>query len=224
MPLVYDVYGTLLDVNAAARIAADEKGMEKFKPLAQQVSATWRQRQLAHTWLMTLMGCYDDFWEITCRTLDMTLAEYDLADNQLIRERLLALYLDLEAYDEVPQELTRMRDKKFQLGILSNGTPSMLERALKTAKIAEHFDHVLSVDVLACYKPKPSTYQLAIDTFGCKAGEITFFSSNAWDIAGATHFGFNTIWINRAGLIWDAPNPKPKQEAKSLKEAHALIA
>ena len=136
---------------------------------------------------------------------------------------MLALYLDLEAYDEVPQELQHMRDKKFQLGILSNGTPSMLERALKTAKIAEHFDHVLSVDALGSYKPKQSVYQLACDTFGCQADEITFFSSNAWDIAGATHFGFNTIWINRGGLIWDAPNPKPKQEAKSLKEAHGLI-
>ena len=92
MPLVYDVYGTLLDVDAATRIAAAEPGMEALAREEGRISALWRQRQLAHSWLISLMQCYQPFWEITCTTLDLTLDEVGITDPK-IRARLLDLYL-----------------------------------------------------------------------------------------------------------------------------------
>lgn len=222
MPLVYDVYGTLLDVDAATRQAAAEPGMETLKDHGVLLSQRWRQRQLAHSWLNSLMQCYQPFWDITAATLDMTLDELGI-DDPSVRQRLLDLYLDLAAYDEVATELNRMSSAGHHLAVLSNGNPEMLERALGAAGIKACFDAVLSVDDLRIYKPHPRVYGLVTDHFDCRPEDVTFFSSNPWDIAGAGHFGFRTIWINRAGRHWDAPQPGPWKEATSLGEAHSWL-
>ena len=223
MPYVYDVYGTLLDVDAATREAAAEPGMEAFAPVAGEVSARWRQRQLALTWQRSLMGDYADFWTITQNALDPTLEEAGLAAPGL-RERLLELYLRLSAFGEVPRELAAARAAGHRLGVLSNGNPEMLEAALGSAGILGFFDHVLSVDALRVFKPHPSVYRLAVEAFGCRAGDITFFSSNNWDVAAAGASGFRTVWVNRAGRVWDAPPPLPGHRVASLGEGHAVAA
>ncbi|MGC6484323.1 MAG: haloacid dehalogenase type II [Candidatus Puniceispirillales bacterium] len=222
MPLVYDVYGTLLDVDAATRQAVREPGMEALAEQAERLSMLWRQRQLAHSWLNTLMQRYQPFWEITCTTLDMTLDELGISDAG-IRQWLLDLYLDLAAYDEVAGELAAMAAAGHKLAVLSNGNPGMLDRALGHAGITALFDAVLSVDEIAEYKPRPAVYALVTARFDCDPADVVFFSSNPWDIAGAGHFGFRTIWINRARRHWDAPQPGPWKETTSLAEAHSLL-
>ena len=222
MPLVYDVYGTLLDVDAATRQAATEPGMDVLAEKGAQLSALWRQRQLAHSWLNSLMQRYQPFWDITAETLDLTLAELKIEDAAM-RRWLLDLYLDLAAYDEVAGELAAMADKGHALAVLSNGNPEMLERALGSAGISDLFDAVLSVDSIGIFKPHPDVYRLVTSYFDCPAAEVTFFSSNPWDIAGAGHFGFRTIWVNRTSRAWDAPTPGPWREANSLASAHSLL-
>ena len=222
MPLVYDVYGTLLDVDAATRLAAAEPGREVLAEKGAQLSALWRQRQLAHSWLNSLMQRYQPFWDITAETLDLTLAELNI-DDPALRQRLLDLYLDLAAYDEVAGELAAMAGQGHALAVLSNGNPGMLERALGSAGISGYFDAVLSVDSIGVFKPHPDVYGLVTSHFDCPAAEVTFFSSNPWDIAGAGHFGFRTIWVNRSRRAWDAPTPGPWREADSLASAHSLL-
>ena len=250
MLLVYDVYGTLLDIDAATRAAASqsagqsagqgakqgpkkESGQDSKQESKQEsggtfadnvdlISQRWRQRQLAQTWLRSLTGQYTDFWTITCDALDVTLAELGIKDEAL-REELLALYLNLEAYDEVLPQLEAMIAKGHKLAVLSNGNPFMLERALGNAKIIGCFDAVLSVDTLKVYKPDSRVYEMVTQRFDCTPNEVRFFSSNNWDVAGAGHFGFQTLWINRAGRLWDAPPPLPWREVKSLAAAHQAI-
>ncbi|XDZ66403.1 haloacid dehalogenase type II [Alphaproteobacteria bacterium LSUCC0684] len=222
MPLVFDVYGTLLDVDAAAREAAAEPGMSSIKENWAPLSAAWRQRQLSYSWLRSLMGEYVDFWQITTNALDVTLEELAISD-QAVRERLLQLYTRLSAYDEVTAELTAMKNAGHQLGVLSNGSPSMLENALEGAGIAPLLDQVLSVDAIGIYKPDMRVYAMVTDAYGCAPGDVTFFSSNNWDVAGAGTFGFRTIWVNRAGRIWDDLPRSPDHVVASLEEAMELI-
>lgn len=222
MPLVYDVYGTLLDVDAATRIAAAEPGMEQLARDEARISALWRQRQLAHSWLNSQMQRYQPFWEITVATLEMTLDELGIDDNR-VRDRLLDLYLDLSPYAEVAAALEDMAAAGQKLAVLSNGNPQMLDRALGSAGLDTLFVAVLSVDAVRCFKPHPDVYRLVTKQFDCAAEDVTFFSSNPWDIAGAGHFGFRTIWINRNGRHWDAPQPGPWQTAPCLATAHSLL-
>lgn len=222
MPLVFDVYGTLLDVDAAAREAAAEPGMAALEDNWAQLSASWRQRQLSYSWLRTLMGEYIDFWQITSDALDVTLNELEIS-NADVRERLLQLYTRLSAYDEVPEQLRLMKEQGHQLGVLSNGSPSMLQSALESAKILGFLDQVLSVDDIGIYKPDRRVYAQVTEAYGCTPGDVTFFSSNNWDVAGAGTFGFRTIWVNRAGRIWDDLPRSPDHVVSSIKEAMALI-
>ena len=194
--IVFDAYGTLLDVDAAAREAAAEPGMEALQENWLPIAKGWRERQLRYSWLCSMMGKYDDFWELTERALDATLEEHALASDGSIRDRLLSLYSDLSAYEEVPDVLANLKAAGHKLAVLSNASPSMLVKALDAAGISQWFNELISVDVLKCYKPTPAVYQLVTERFNCKPSEVTFFSSNNWDVSGAGAFGFKTIWVN----------------------------
>ena len=215
---VFDAYGTLLDVDAAAREAAAEPGMEALKENWLPIAKGWRERQLRYSWLCSMMGKYDDFWELTIRALDTTLEEHALASNDKVRARLLSLYSELSAYQEVPEVLSDLKAAGHRLAVLSNASPSMLVKALDAAGISEWFDELLSVDVLKCYKPTPAVYQLIPERFDCKPSDVTFFSSNNWDVSGAGAFGFKTIWVNRTGVAWDNLPGKPDIIVNSISE------
>jgi 2-haloacid dehalogenase len=220
---VFDAYGTLLDVDAAAREAAAEPGMEDLKENWLPIAKGWRERQLRYSWLCSMMGKYDDFWELTIRALDTTLEEHALASNDKLRARLLSLYSELSAYQEVPEVLANLKAAGHRLAVLSNASPSMLVKALDAAGISEWFDELLSVDVLKCYKPTPAVYQLIPERFDCKPSDVTFFSSNNWDVSGAGAFGFKTIWVNRTGVAWDNLPGKPDIIVNSISEAQLNI-
>ena len=220
---VFDAYGTLLDVDSAARKAATEQGMEALKENWLPIAKGWRERQLRYSWLCSMMGKYDDFWELTIRALDTTLEEHALASNDKVRARLLSLYSELSAYQEVPEVLANLKAAGHRLAVLSNASPSMLVKALDAAGISEWFDELLSVDVLKCYKPTPAVYQLIPERFDCKPSDVTFFSSNNWDVSGAGAFGFKTIWVNRTGVAWDNLPGKPDIIVNSISEAQLNI-
>jgi 2-haloacid dehalogenase len=190
--VVFDAYGTLFDVNSAAARCRDALG-----PQADAFSATWRRKQLEYSWLRSLMGAHADFWQLTAEALDYACERHAIADASL-RQRLLEVYRELSAYPEVPAMLRAIRDAGFKTAILSNGAPAMLQAAVAAASLAAQFDQVLSVEAVGVFKPHPSVYQLAIDRLGVAAARICFVSSNGWDIAGAAHFGFRAVWINRA--------------------------
>jgi len=215
---VFDAYGTLLDVDAAAREAAAEPGMEALKEQWLSIAKGWRERQLRYSWLCSMMGRYDDFWTLTTRALDAILEECGLASNKEIRDRLLSLYGELSAFDEVPGVLSNLKASGHKLAVLSNASPNMLETATKAAGIYHYFDALLSVDVLKCYKPTPSVYKLVTEHFDCNPNDVTFFSSNNWDISGAGAFGFTTVWINRSGVAWDTLPGYPDKIASSIRE------
>ena len=222
MPYVFDVYGTLLDVDSAARLAASEPGMEFFADTWPELSAKWRARQLSHSWLRTTMQQYINFWEITEIALDVSLAEMGL-DDPKFRARLLSLYTGLSAYDDALTALDMLRQRGQSCSVLSNGPPDMLEQALASSGMKSKFDHVLSVDSLQLYKPDPAVYQLVLDAYRCTAKDVIFFSSNHWDISGAGSFGFKTIWVNRAGQNWEGLPTPPSYEVATLTEAVALM-
>ena len=221
--IVFDAYGTLVDVDAAAREAAAEPGMEALQENWLPIAKGWRERQLRYSWLCSMMGKYDDFWELTERALDATLEEHALASDGSIRDRLLSLYSDLSAYEEVPDVLANLKAAGHKLAVLSNASPSMLVKALDAAGISQWFNELISVDVLKCYKPTPAVYQLVTERFNCKPSEVTFFSSNNWDVSGAGAFGFKTIWVNRTGVAWDNLPGKPNSIISSISDAQLNI-
>lgn len=215
---VFDAYGTLFDVASAARALKDELG-----PRWEGIAAVWRQKQVEYTWLRSLMSDYADFRTVTADALDYALATHNLNDPALTA-RLMGLYDQLEAYPEVPAVLTRLKAAGMQTAILSNGSPAMLASAVSNAGLQPLLDDVLSVDSLRIYKPDQRVYALASERFGLEPGEIAFFSSNGWDAAGAAHFGFRVVWVNRFGQPRERLPAPPEAEVTNLTQAAELIA
>ena len=142
------------------------------------------------------MHRYRDFWTLTGAALDFAMERHGIADVAL-RADLLDAYRRLDAYAEVVPMLAALKAAGIRTAILSNGSPAMLDSAIIAAGIADVLDVTISVDEIGIYKPDPRVYDLALRRLGVGAAEVTFQSSNAWDVAGAAAFGLRTFWINR---------------------------
>lgn len=207
---VFDAYGTLFDVASAAAHARDELG-EKGAPLAD----LWRTKQLQYTWLRSLMGRHVDFWQVTSDALDYAMASMALADAAL-RDRLMALYLQLDAYPDVADALARLKAAGMKLAILSNGAPKMLAAACAHSGLDRLLDDVLSVESVGVFKPHPSVYRLPVDRFALPAGRMCFLSSNAWDAHAAKANGYRVVWCNRFGQAPERIPETPDGEIATL--------
>lgn len=195
---IFDAYGTLFDVAAAAREAATEPEYAHFADDWPAVADHWRQKQLQYTWLRAVAHAHDDFWQVTQDGLDWALEKTGHDGDSALRERLLALYWELQCYPEVPEMLRRLKTAGLNTAILSNGSPDMLTGAVRSAGIEDVLDDVLSVESVGVFKPDARVYDLVAMRFGCDKAEVLFCSSNGWDAGCATGYGFQTVWVNRA--------------------------
>lgn len=212
---IFDAYGTLFDVAAAARIAAAEPGREAFADRWPQIATHWRLKQLQYTWLRAVMQQHCDFWQVTQDGLDWAL-EAEGFDDPELRERLLQLYWELEAYPEVPAMLAALKTRGMNTAILSNGSPPMLDGAVRSAGIGDLLDDMLSVDSVGIFKPADAVYDLVLGRFGCVKDEVLFVSSNGWDAAAAAGYGFTTVWVNRASEPVDRLPARPHHQLSDL--------
>lgn len=219
---IFDAYGTLFDVAAAARSAAAETGRESFARHWPAIAEKWRLKQLQYTWLRAVMGEHIGFWQVTQDGLDWALESEGLHEDSALRERLLQLYWELAAFPEVPDMLTALKAAGKRTAILSNGAPDMLDGAVRSAGIGDLLDDVLSVESVGIYKPAREVYDLVGQRFGCAPGEVLFVSSNGWDACAAAGYGFRTVWVNRAGDPVDRLPAAPERQLRDLTGIPAL--
>ena len=214
--IIFDAYGTLFDVNSAA-----EKCKEKIGDKWESFANYWRTTQLEYTWLRSLMGKHKDFWQVTEDSLDKSMRAFDIKIS--MKNELLNLYKFLSTFDEVPRSLKTLKEKKYKLAILSNGTPKLLNELIKNNDLENIFDDIFSVEEVGVYKPDSRVYDIPIKKYRIKKNEIAFLSANTWDVSGGGNFGYNSIWVNRSNNIFDNLDYKPKYEIKDLNKLISLL-
>jgi 2-haloacid dehalogenase len=215
---VFDAYGTLFDVHGPMRRLAAEIGDK-----AEEISRLWRQKQLEYTWLRSLMGVHADFWHVTGEALDYALAQYGVEEPGL-KDEIMALYLKLDAYPEVVEALEAVKAKGKLTAILSNGSPSMLESAVRHAGVERLLNSVLSVEDVGIYKPSRRVYRHAMQKLQIQeAASVCFVSANTWDAQGAAQFGFQSVRVDRFGLQDDRIPGRPAAYIKDLSGLAELI-
>ena len=207
--IIFDAYGTLFDVNSAAEKCKDKIG-EKWEPF----SNFWRTTQLEYTWLRSLMGRHKDFWQITEDSLDKSMKVFKIKPS--MKDELLNLYKVLSPFKEVQETLKKLKEKKFKLAILSNGTPSLIKELVKSNNLENLFDDIFSIEEVGVYKPNSEVYDMPIKKYKIKKNEVAFLSSNSWDVSGGGNYGFQAIWVNRNNNIFDNLDYKPRSEIKDL--------
>jgi len=216
--LVFDAYGTLLNVQSVLDVAVEMLG-EK----AGGVVDLWRSKQLEYSWLRTMTGTYADFDQVSRDALSYALAFHGAEIGAEERQRLLDAWFRPEPFPDVPAALGALKELGVPLAILSNGSPAMLELALKHSGLLDLFDHVLSVDAVKRFKPDPAVYWLVEERMGVAPGETLFVSSNGFDVAGAKAFGFHVCWINRTGRPLDVLGQTPDHVITSMVELAGVV-
>ena len=214
--IIFDAYGTLFDVNSAA-----EKCKEKIGDKWEGFANYWRTTQLEYTWLRSLMNRHKDFWQITEDSLDKSMIFFNI--DQSMRNELLDLYKILSTFPEVKEVLSKLKERKIKLAILSNGTPSLLNELVKSNNLNNIFDDIFSIEEVGIYKPDSKVYNIPIKKYQIKQNEVAFLSANTWDVSGGGNYGYNSIWVNRNNNIFDKLDYKPKKQIKNLKEILDLI-
>lgn len=215
--VVFDAYATLFDVQGLSQVC------EVIYPgRGAALAELWRRKQLEYTWLLSLMGQYQDFWMVTRMALHHSCGALVLPLSADHQAQLLESYLTLEPYPEVPPVLRRLSGR-FPLAILSNGTEAMLGELLHHNRLEGYFSQILSVESVKIYKPNPKVYDLAVRAFFAIPEEIVFVSSNGWDVAGAKAFGFRVAWCNRTGAAPETHAPDPDWTVGNLEELESLL-
>ena len=214
--IIFDAYGTLFDVNSAAKMCKNKIG-NKWESFANY----WRTTQLEYTWLRSLMGKHKDFWQITEDSLEKSMKAFQIESK--MKNELLELYKILSPYPEVKETLEKIREKKYKLAILSNGTPGLLNELVKSNNLQNLFDDIFSVEEVGIFKPSSKVYDIPIKKYKIQKQEVAFLSANTWDVSGGGNYGYNSIWVNRNNSVFDKLDYKPKNEVKNLKSLNNLI-
>jgi len=214
--IIFDAYGTLFDVNSAAEKCKDKIG-EKWERFAN----FWRTTQLEYTWLRSLMDRHKDFWQVTEDSLDKSMKAFDIDPS--MRNELLNLYKVLSPFEEVPETLKTLKEKKFKLAILSNGTPSLLDELVKSNNLDNLFDDIFSIEQVGVYKPSSRVYDIPIKKYNINKSEIAFLSANTWDVSGGGNYGYQSIWVNRNNNIFDNLDFRPKYQITDLNKLIQLV-
>ena len=209
--IIFDAYGTLFDVNSAA-----EKCRSKIGDKWESFANYWRKTQLEYTWLRSLMGRHKDFWQITEDSLDKSMQAFNI--NKAMKNELLDLYKILSPYPEVKETLEKLKEKRYKLAILSNGTPALLNELVKSNGLQNLFDDIFSIEEVKIYKPSSKVYDMPIKKYSIKNEEVAFLSANTWDVSGGGNYGFTSIWVNRNKNIFDNLDYKPKNEISGLNQ------
>lgn len=207
----FDAYGTLFDVHSAAA-----RHQEAIGPTGERLSQLWRTKHLEYTWIHALTGRHTTFWRLAERSLDYAIAAVGGVPAGL-REKLLAAYRTLPAYPEVPEVLSALNQKGAKLAILTNGDPDLIEEAVSSAGLTGLFDALITVHEAGVFKPDRRVYALVCDRFGVQPSQISFQSSNRWDVAGSKAFGLHSVWINRTGAPDEYPDVPADQVIPDLR-------
>jgi 2-haloacid dehalogenase len=215
--VLFDAYGTLFDIHSAVARHAAMLGAD-----AARLSDLWRAKQLEYSWVLSLSGRYESFWDLTQKALDFALARCPSVDPAMKR-RLLQAYRVLDPYPEVAGVLATLREHGLSSAILSNGDPGMLAEAVQSARIDGLIDAVVSAESAGVFKTSPQVYQLAVSALGLDARAIIFVSGNRWDVAGAVAFGLPSIWVNRSGLPDEYAGLAPAATLRDLSGLAAML-
>ena len=216
--ILFDAYGTLLDVHSIAQLAD-----EIFPSQGAALSALLREKQIEYSRLRSMAGQYKSFWDITRDALHFACAVKGLDLSAANADRLMSQYAKLTPFPENIAVLKQLKALGLPLGVLTNGNKSMIDAALVNAQMQTYFDHVLSSESIQKFKPDPAIYQLGPNALNLPVSQIMFVSSNAWDACAAQWFGYQAFWINRANAMLERLDIEPAMQGKSLEDILAAF-
>lgn len=216
--IAFDAYATLFDVYCMEALAE-----EYFPGQGKALTILWRQKQIEYTRIRSMSNQFRTFWEVTRDALIFAARSLQLEMTDTQRQHLMNQYACLRPFPENLATLEALKAMGIPLAILSNGTHSMLDIAVKYNDMNQLFAHILSADSVQKFKTSPEVYQLAVDAFRLPKKDILFVSANAWDACAATWFGFTTFWVNRSQQPEEVLDVSPTATGRQLSDVLTYV-
>jgi 2-haloacid dehalogenase len=194
--VMFDLYGTVVDMQTGLTNAItpflQEKGW-RGRPGA--LVTWWRRTHFENSMIDALLHReHTPYRQIGQRALSYTLerAGIDHTDEEVAA--LVSAIEDLQPFPDVVAALEKLK-RRYQLAILSNGDPDMLEAARPHLQV--EFDHIISVAAAGSFKPHVATYRTAAELLGSPPDAILFVANHAFDCVGAKAYGMRTCFVDR---------------------------
>jgi 2-haloalkanoic acid dehalogenase, type II len=201
--VTFDSYSTLVDVDSA------EKALAERVTDPEPVSRRWRARSLEYTFVANAIDAYQPFYEMNRdalqHALDVSGADISTAE----RDEILAVYHELDVFDDVRDGITRLREGGYDCYVASNGNPAMLDSMVDHAEIGDLLVDTISADEIQTYKPAAELYQHAATRTDTPIEEIVHVTAGWFDVMGAHHAGMQTAWVDRKSTPWEPFGPSP---------------
>jgi 2-haloacid dehalogenase len=220
---VFDLFKTLVDIQSIDKIFFQLNiGVDDVKQLIE----SWHVKQLQYAWLLTLMGRFETFTDISIRALRYTARSYGIELSQEQIAKIVEARLHLELFPDSKKGIEDLRTKKKEiyLLVLSNGERNYLNTQLGNVGLLSSLDFIISAEEVCSYKPSPQVYGLASKRLNIPLSELALVSSNLWDIAGAKAAGMQTCWINRESslFIMEEIDLNPDYILSSMKDLNQI--
>jgi 2-haloacid dehalogenase len=209
--VTFDSYSTIVDVDAAEQALADHVAGDP-----QPVSRLWRSRSLMYTMIGNFVDAYQPFYEMNRDALTYALAAHGIDVSENERDEILAVYHELDVFDDVRDGIERLREAGYPVYVVSNGNPEMLATMVEGAGIGDLIEDTISADEVATFKPHAEIYRHAAARTGTPVRNVVHVSAGQFDVAGAVHAGMQAVWLNRSGAPRERFGPQPDYEAASI--------
>ena len=201
--VTFDSYSTIVDVDAAERALAER--VSDPRP----VSRLWRSRSLAYTFIANQIDAYQPFYEMNRDALQYALDASGADVTTEERDEILAVYHELDVFEEVREEMERLREAGYPLYVVSNGNPEMLASMVEHAGIGDLLEDTVSADEVRMFKPAAELYRHAATRTDTPLDRIAHVTAGQFDVAGAKHAGMQAVWVNRKGKPAETFGPDP---------------
>ena len=210
--VTFDSYSTLVDVDAAEEALAER--VDDPEP----ISKLWRARSLQYTFVADALDAYQPFYEMNRDALQYALNANgaDLSEDE--RDEVLAVYHDLDVFDDVRDGVERLREGGYDCYVLSNGDPDMLDSLVDTADIDDLIVDTISADEVRTFKPDAEVYRHAAGRTGTPIDEIAHVTGGWSDVMGARHAGMQAVRLDRTGAPWEPFDGEPHLTVDTIHE------
>ncbi len=193
---MFDQYGTVVDMQAGLTEAATPYLTAKgWTGDPDSFVTWWRRTHFENSMIDALLGReHTPYREIGHRSVAFVLERAGMAHTMDEVRALVAEIEKLRPFPEVPAALARLKTR-YQLVVLSNGDPDMLEAARQHHGIPFH--RLISAAAANAFKPHVATYNKAAELLGIRVDEVLFVANHAFDCIGAKSAGMRTAFIDR---------------------------
>jgi len=210
--VTFDSYSTLVDVDAAENALAAR--VDDPEP----VSRLWRARSLEYTFVANQTDAYQPFYEMNRDALQYALDYHDVDVTTAERDEILAVYHELDVFDDVRDGIERLRSGGYDCYVVSNGNPEMLASMVDHADIGDLIEDTISADEVRQFKPAAEIYRHAGARTGTPIDEIAHVTAGWFDVMGAQHAGMQGVRVDRKGAPWEPFDGEPDLTVETFYE------